>query len=452
MRGFSLRGSPWFALAVLMWAEAASVVNGQQSLNVSGTVGTTTPDWTVADSTEQSSTSLNASVNPSPTPPSGCKLRVLEWGWWVIDTTDNQVQYSPDGSTWSPASNGSYSGWIVQPDPYSPPATLNVTYTIGGYWQFPCKINAEQDDSPCGDTWLGSAVVTAQAKSVKLLSLTVTSGATQTNVTGATNWAAVKTKVGDSVIAQAKIQPNNQDAAAQIQWTGGNAVAGDLTQRSVDKGTSAMTTVTAKIGGDQYSVNIWILWATIQILTANPKPANAPKFGPGVDDGTENLGAVMWNNGNTAAGKICAVGTITPAGVHNVVQAGWNFRRDMWRHDFADGTKINSRYDSTWQGDDSKDTFKTSTPDNTDKIYDIDGPSIGDPSVPGLGKDSYERYDNYREYIQWNGDMCADYTGWYWEGRWKKNMAGTNQVTLKAVAAGALDLSMFTTAFYMPPP
>ncbi len=434
-------------LSLLALAAATSEVSAQQALNVTASASDLSPQWVpVPDVDPQNptiaSTALGATVNNPPTAPYPCTMLNPTWNWSI-----GTVQYSADGSNYSPGDAGAYTAWIVQPDPHSSAATLYVRYFSGGYWYFPCVVNVVYYDS-CDDSWRGTATVSAKGTSVELISLTVVTGATQTNVTGADNWAAVKTKAGDIVIAQAKTKPNNPDGWAQIQWTNGAKCVTD-NQRSVDKGTSAKTTVTAQIGRNQFSVNIWVLWATIQILTANPKPANAPNFGT-ADDGTENLGAVTWQNGNLGAGKICAVGKITPAGVHNVVTSGWNFRRDKWRHDFKDGAKDNDRYDSTWQGDDppqgSSDPFKKCTPDNDEKIYDLDGPSIGP-----AGTDSYERYDNFREYIQWNGDMCSDYTGWYYKARWKKNNTGTNQVTLNDVSAGALDLSDYTMAFYPPP-
>lgn len=103
----------------------------------------------------------------------------------------------------------------------------------------------------------------------------MTSGATQTNVTGAQNWAAVKTS-GATVVIQATVKPDTAQVANMITWTGGTAVPGNQKQVTVDGGTSAKTAVTAQIGTDPaQEVDIWILWATIVNQVAGTTPANA---------------------------------------------------------------------------------------------------------------------------------------------------------------------------------
>jgi hypothetical protein len=231
-----------------------------------------------------------------------------------------------------------------------------------------------------------------------------------------------------------KITPGRGRLLANlIQWTNGDAVAGDNTQRTVDRGTSAMTAVQAVIGvAPAQEVDIWILWATITNQITGTTPPNAVQFGTRYD-GTENLGAIAYNGGMIAVGKIVPIGLITPAGVHNVVNAGWTFGRDRWSHDFVDGAKSSVYFENAWTEDVI--SFQVLTPDENDQIYDRDAPNV----LQGENaKDSYETYNNFREYIQWNGTAASDYQGWYWKGWWKQDQ--NPQITLKEIGQGAITL------------
>jgi hypothetical protein len=283
-------------------------------------------------------------------------------------------------------------------------------------------------------------------KTCKLVSITVIQNATQTNVTGAKNWACVK-KATDDVIVQATTTPNTEDCWKQINWSdAGDPVSGKANQRKLSRANSKKYTVTAELCGVSDELNVWVLWGTVQNLTTGTTPANAVQFGARYD-GTENLGARSYDAGNSAVGKVVPVATLTPPGVNAVVKAGWTFKREKMRHDFQDGTKDASRWDTTWQDDTSDASFQKLIPDPNDKIYDRDAPNISDFGVT----DSYERYDNFREWVEWNGDRCADNAGWYWKARWKKDQSP--QVTLKEVAPGEISpLPGVSDNFYPPPP
>ena len=166
--------------------------------------------------------------------------------------------------------------------------------------------------------------------------------------------------------------------------------------------------------------------------------------GPTLYDGTENLGAQYYSSSNYAVGKVCPIATITPAGVYEIVQAGWDFKRDRWSHDFKDGTNSSSYYDTNWTDDTSLASWKRITPDSDDKIYDLDGPNVlnGDGATS-----SYETYNNFRQWIEWNGEVCSSKGSvglWYWKGRWKADQ--TPQVTLKEVGTGGITLP--SSAYY----
>lgn len=286
-----------------------------------------------------------------------------------------------------------------------------------------------------------------EKKCPKLVKITVIQNATQTNVTGAKNWACVK-KATDDVIVQATTNPNSEDAWKQIKWSGdsGAEVPGKPNQRKLSRANSKKFHVKAELGGVKDDLYVWILWADVTVLTSSTTPANAVQFGASYD-GTENLGAISYDSGKQARGKVVPVGTITPVGVNAVVKGGWSFERQKLRRDFKDGVKIPSRWDMSWQPDTSLARFQKLIPDANDKIYDRDAPNIAN-----FGQvDSYERYDNFRQWVEWDGTRCSNYAGWYFKARWKKDQAP--QVTLKEVDSGEISpLPTETDNHYPAPP
>ena len=271
----------------------------------------------------------------------------------------------------------------------------------------------------------------------------VSNSAVQIN--GTANWATVKSTDG-YVTVQAMVD-NASDAVLTgltnaIQWTGGAAVPGNPLQRWVTKTNSVETTVTASLGGSvSTSVKVWVVWATMQILTSSNNPANAPSF---TQVGLVNqLGIQTYDGGNTARGQICAAATITPAGIHSVITNGWNVFQKRISHDFADGAINSTYYDTNWQPDGPTNDFKTMIPDASDKLYTIDGPNIG-----AFGTNSYETYNNFYDYITWNSQICCDTNNfWQFQGRWKIDQ--TPQVTYTNLGIGTITLP--TNSFYSSP-
>ena len=277
-------------------------------------------------------------------------------------------------------------------------------------------------------------------------SVTVTSGATQTNVTGAKNWAAVKDPTGN-VMIEATLDPDIAEShvpAGLVTWTGGSAVEGHPLQRKVSKAASAHTTVTATCCTSSDYVDVWVVWATVENKMTGTTPANAVQFGSAYD-GTENLGAQSYDSGTKAVGKVVPIGTITPAGVHDVVESGWAFERERWSHDFKDGIKSTVYWDTNWTNDTSAPQYQNLTPDSDDKIYDRDAPSIGIATIT----DSYETYNNFRQWLEWNGTTCSGYAYWYWKA-WRKKDESP-EITLKQVGSGNIELPGEDDAHYPPP-
>jgi hypothetical protein len=246
----------------------------------------------------------------------------------------------------------------------------------------------------------------------KLVSITVTRNATPAG--GTNSWAAVK-KATDEVIVEATTSPNTEGCWKSISWSGDSGSPGDVpNQRKLSRATSKKLHVEAELGGVKDSLEVWILWASVTILTSGKTPANSAKFG-GDADGTENLGAVVYDSifsredgtrYQFVSGKVAVFAIITPNGAGQVIQSGWSLKRERWSHDWVDGKKSkegntrSSLWNTDWVDDTSLAPNLHLTPDADDKIYDIDGPNVR----PGLGQNkSYQTYNNFRQSVEWNG-------------------------------------------------
>jgi hypothetical protein len=262
----------------------------------------------------------------------------------------------------------------------------------------------------------------------KLVSLTVIKNATQTNVSGDKHWACVK-KSSDDVIVQATTDPNTADCWNKINWSGdvGSAVPGKPNQRKLSRDSSRRWHVFAELGGGTDQVVVWILWAEVTILTSGTRPANAAKFSDRFTDpddkdaASDVLGAMVYDNGNSGVGKVVPVAQLMPSGVGVAVTAGWEFPREVMSHTWMDGRKYkpgetSSDYWNTTRVDDtSRPKWLRLTPDANNKIYDLDAPSV--VRQPETGR-TFEVYDNFWQWVEWNGERCSDEAPWYWRGIW----------------------------------
>jgi hypothetical protein len=230
-------------------------------------------------------------------------------------------------------------------------------------------------------------------------------------------------------------------------WLGGSVASTNPLVNQVSTTTSAETSVEAQLCSDALYAKIWILWSTLNILVAPPEPANAPSFAPQ----SNTLGVVYYDiNGNSVAstssnavvayGQNCVVATLTPVGVHRIIPTGWSFFQERMSHDFNNGSKSTRYYDSSWQPDGPTSGNYMTTPDALDEIYEIDSPNIG-----AFASSTSETYNNFYDYITWNGQLCSSTNNfWNFEGRW--NSTNTPQVTYTALSTGTIQLP--TNALY----
>jgi hypothetical protein len=293
------------------------------------------------------------------------------------------------------------------------------------------------------------------AKLVRL----IVSGATQENVTGARNWAAVRSSAGSVSVEAVTAPGNNADEWKQLVWGGDKGeAAGQANRRKLSLATSKVLHVEASLGGVTQAADIWVLWAALDILTKGNRPAGAAPFDKGSRDGTDTLGAVTYISVSSsvideaagifvdnmgAAGKVAPVATLSPRGVNAVVSGGWKIERQVDSRDWLDGVPA-GRTTKTWTGDTSGPNYLRLKPDTTDKIYDLDAPDIR------WGQKSSETYNNFRQWVTWNGTTCSDYALWFWQARWTVDRDPKKQITLKEVERNK-NLSLPSKPYYPPP-
>lgn len=260
---------------------------------------------------------------------------------------------------------------------------------------------------------------------------------------GDSKWATIR-KGGAGIVIEAKTSPDGLDVWRRIKWSGaGERVADKPNQRRLSRAKSKKYRVVASLGGREQHVDVWVLWATITILTKGNAPANAARWTKELAaygkpaDGTDKLGAIPFNNGREAVGKIVAVATITPKGIHDVVKDDWGFRRakegTIWTD--AGTPEQHSAGWPRWTDDQSPEEAQKLTPDADDKIYDTDAPSEG---LTSMWNES-QRYINFRQWVEWNGERCSDFALWYWKARWQRG-ATPEEITLKEVGLGNIPI------------
>jgi hypothetical protein len=278
---------------------------------------------------------------------------------------------------------------------------------------------------------------------MKLVRLTVIENATQKNVIGGRNWAVVKQN--GYVTVEAMTAPKNEEAEwklIKVSGDTGEEVKGKPNRRKYSLATSR------KIRGITESLDIWVVWASIDIQMTGKRPANAAPFEKGRRDETDNLGAVQYKSLSSsvideekgifvdnmgASAKVAPVATLTPKGVSKVIEFGWAFERQVWSHNWADGSPT-KQTNQIWTRDTSKPEYLKLKPDSDDRIYDLDAPDIR------WGSKTYETYNNFRQWIEWNGAKCSDYALWYWQARWKVNQDMKKQISLNDVGPGNIKL------------
>lgn len=268
-----------------------------------------------------------------------------------------------------------------------------------------------------------------------LVSLTVIINATQTNVTGAKNWATVK-KATDDVIVEATTTPNTEACWNQIAWSGdaGSPVPGHPNQRKLSRASSRKFHVEASLGGVSDHVDVWVLWADLVVAigagdtidTGNDATGLAAGHNwPAMLGGGNKLGPISCE-GTTLTyaytiGKIQAKATLTPAGIEDVVSRSvWQMKRKRTNKSWDNGVLASNHVDvddnshAEWIDVDPK------SGTSTREIYDLDAPGCSAKLVGTAITRTSEYYINFRQFVTVTLDtelQCSDDKLWSYEAQ-----------------------------------
>jgi hypothetical protein len=339
-----------------------------------------------------------------------------------------------------------------QPSEYRNQSSGTRTVYVPGIYDWPLPLFEEgrlvgSQQVPFG---LGQAQVTWSVRPAGvgpvLRDLSVIDGATQRNVSDLNSWATTRKRRSYIVVEATTAPENNAAEWKKIKWSGaGQPVPGQPNQRRLSRAESVKLTVTATLNESAQSIDIWVMWAQLSVLTGGMRPANAAPFDDGLRDGTQKLGAVTYPTIGqrevgpgvgvglmTASGKVAVVGEISPPGVGNVVKSGWAIERQVKAREWRDGFKVKAEKNWTddWAPDTSLPKYLRLEPDDAGRIYDLDAPGLGS------GETTFETYNNFRQWVTWNDEKCSDYAPWHWWSRWHLAEPSEKQVTLQDLGAG----------------
>jgi hypothetical protein len=244
----------------------------------------------------------------------------------------------------------------------------------------------------------------------------------------------------EDCIVEAVTAPANSPAEwSKLNWSGGQPVAGKPNQRLVSRLQTGATTVAASIGGGGKQITLWVFWAYISVLTKGPRPKRAKPWTEGaMFTGPDECGAFVvgsFSMGENARGQVVAVAELAPKGVGKAISAAGKqlllkFRRQLTAHDFVDGKPaVHKKSWKDWVADDSQPGLLELDPMTDDRLFDTDGPDL--PTATRTA----ETYNNFRQWVEWDGVPCSGYGRWYFQARWKDQ-----KVTLKDVGRGSIPL------------
>jgi len=252
---------------------------------------------------------------------------------------------------------------------------------------------------------------------------------------------------GDCVVQAETLPANNAAEWSQIAWSGGEPIPGNPNQRRVRRQSTATTTITAANGASSQKLVLWTLWADVSVLTKGPRPPQAKPWSAGalIPTGSK-CGAFevpALSMGKNARGQIVAVAKLFPRGIGKIIHAAgkhalFNIRRELTANDFVNGAPSHHKKSFKVWADDTLTEMQALTSVFNDELYDSDAPDLP-PATQ-----SAETYNNFRQWLEWEGRPCSNYAYWYFQARWKDQ-----RVTLKEVDQGGIPLPQ--QAFYRKP-
>jgi hypothetical protein len=298
----------------------------------------------------------------------------------------------------------------------------------------------------------------AQAMNFQLT--VVSNSAVQISGLFSTNWVTVKA-TNNYVIVQAEVNPANATVlgwlATNIVWSGGTPVPGNPLQCEVSTAFPTNVAVTASIGTQSISLQVWVIWANLAITCGTSDTIDSENNAANLDGGNwppalgggNNLGPLshLQNPNLTYAftiGKMQAKATLQPAGVGEVVGSGfWAFRRHLeyiaWDNGILTAVNTNSFTGVDAFAPDWMDLDPTLTGGN---IYDLDAPSC--PILMGIDiNHTSEVYDDFEEFatVTLGGveQPCSNTNTWSYTAQVDADNP-TNEVQLNSVSTSLISL------------
>ncbi len=266
----------------------------------------------------------------------------------------------------------------------------------------------------------------------------------------ASNWMTMAEQIGPVLqdspwpsgdcTVEVSTQPNNDAAEwAAIEWVGGVPILGQPNRRLMSRFAVGKTNITASLGGAAKKIALWVIWADVRIITDGPKPSAAVPWGDGaMFTEAGRCGAFVVGSlsmGENARGQVVAAAKVKPMGIGRALHDAkmldkWKFRREVTSHDFVDGRRYKHKKSFvSWQADDSPSKMQAIDMLTGDSLYDTDGPDLTSATSTS------ETYNNFRQWVEWDGFTCSPYAHWYFKARWQ-----AQKVTLKEVGAGSITL------------
>ena len=185
-----------------------------------------------------------------------------------------------------------------------------------------------------------SSAPTSQPSDVTgLTGLAITEGATQTGVNTSAHpstWVGVK-KADANIVFEATIAGPYDGI---VQWTGAQAMPSDNRKATLSRAQTNHVAVKAKAGDKEKTLDVWVMWATIEIKMTGQTPDFARPFGTVLYDKTENLGLrtyLLADQTTALVGKVVPIATLNPVGIGDVLSCN---RVDSIGHPAADALEF----------------------------------------------------------------------------------------------------------------
>jgi hypothetical protein len=273
---------------------------------------------------------------------------------------------------------------------------------------------------------------------VALDKLTVTRGASQDHVIGAKNWATRRNS--GAVTVHAILDPDVAGAADLIEWSGAQPNNMDLHDAFVATSDARDQTVNAKVGTTSDSVDIWIMWATLELRDSGQVPGTDGSTSTPLGTTFPALGPKTAQDGLKGAlgdYQIEMVGHLAPQKVNTILASasGWSFVQTLVVSGGCDnGAPLTPEFNIP---DGPEHPFESLTVTSDDLIYYIDAPTIGAKDKPPIIH-TREVYEQFSAVATWNGDtnIASDPLVWHYTAAANVDLEPNSQVEVNVGGKG----------------